>query len=273
VSDRNAFREGKPDRSEARKLSALGGMMVMSEAARCGNTERPLARPIDLTDRQDSMNATCSVEGCARLAFRHEICQSHYDRLRRTGELGAAEFRTPRTQTTCKVPECGKSNRNGAHGWCPAHYERVRQHGSPGTKPIKVHGAPKPICAVDACDRYAPVRGYCQKHAARIQKHGDPHIVGDRLLPPPPEKGPENPNWVGDAASYSAVHRRLWSERGKVGQYECRHCGKAAKNWAYDYTDPSPKFNEHGSPYSTDLGRYFPLCVSCHRKFDNGMRA
>lgn len=81
--------------------------------------------------------------------------------------------------------------------------------------------------------------------------------------------GERSSNWSGDNASYNAVHRRITARRGRAAEHTCRHCGGAAKHWAYDHTDPDERHDTDCGPYSLDVDRYLPLCVACHRIFDD----
>ena len=76
--------------------------------------------------------------------------------------------------------------------------------------------------------------------------------------------------------TYEIVHQRVRRELGNPEEYACAHCLKAAKEWAYDHLDPEERRNTRGrddGPFSVDFNHYMPLCVKCHRIFDNGRRA
>jgi hypothetical protein len=72
--------------------------------------------------------------------------------------------------------------------------------------------------------------------------------------------------------TYSAVHQRLWKQRGKAALHPCAICGGPATEWAYDHKDPNevigPEYHGLIVTYSLDLDHYRPLCRSCHRKED-----
>lgn len=74
-----------------------------------------------------------------------------------------------------------------------------------------------------------------------------------------------------EQATYRAIHGRLAVERGPARLYACAECGGCAREWAYDYSDPTAKSSSQG-PFSVDLERYRPLCASCH-KFEDTRRA
>lgn len=80
--------------------------------------------------------------------------------------------------------------------------------------------------------------------------------------------GEDHPNWVGDEATYGAVHRRLTSWLGAASEHQCSRCEKPAANWAYTHNDPDERVSERGLAYSTTARYYVPMCVSCHRYFD-----
>ena len=67
---------------------------------------------------------------------------------------------------------------------------------------------------------------------------------------------------------YVGIHQRLKrGENGDITTMTCRHCGGQASDWAYDHEDPEEKKDERGT-YSINLSHYFPLCRSCHFRFD-----
>ena len=78
---------------------------------------------------------------------------------------------------------------------------------------------------------------------------------------------PAHPKWTGDDASYNAVHLRLRVQRGKPGEHLCQ-CGARAEQWAFIRGDGPVKYDDEGRPYSTDLSRYEPMCLTCHRRMD-----
>jgi hypothetical protein len=59
------------------------------------------------------------------------MCVGHYDRWRRTGDAGSAEFKVSRWDDglPCSVDGCDKPHKT--MGYCGAHYERWRTHGDP----------------------------------------------------------------------------------------------------------------------------------------------
>lgn len=72
-----------------------------------------------------------------------------------------------------------------------------------------------------------------------------------------------------EVVSYNGVHNRLVRERGDASAHPCgMDCGRQAKHWAYDYSDPEPLMSKIGLPYSLDLSNYWPLCPNCHYRSD-----
>jgi len=120
----------------------------------------------------------------------------------------------------------------------------------------------------DGCPRPAKGLGLCQAHYMRWWSKGSigPAEIGTQGRP---FDGGRHPNYLGDQVGYSGLHIRLRKERGSAGNYKCVHCGGDAKHWAYDHTDPAEQTDEAYGVYSTDMSRYIPLCVSCHRVFDD----
>jgi hypothetical protein len=69
--------------------------------------------------------------------------------------------------------------------------------------------------------------------------------------------------------SYEAMHQRVRRHNGPARNHTCVGCCvKRAGNWAYDHRDDQQVVNHKGLIYSLDIGRYIPLCLQCHRRFD-----
>lgn len=118
-------------------------------------------------------------------------------------------------------------------------------------------------CSVDACT--GPLRArktLCEKHYQRLHRHGDVHHPGRQHMP----RLEAHWKWTGSDGSYNAVHHRLTKKRGPARAQTCA-CGAPAKHWAYDHTDPDERAGADG-PFSTDLARYRPMCVPCHKALD-----
>lgn len=161
-------------------------------------------------------------------------------------------------EATCSVDWCER--RIHAKAYCQRHYIQWRKTGSP--LPTR---APKP-CTVDTCRKPAKGHGMCAMHYSRWRRWGDPHVERER------PKGERNHNWKGDGAGYVSVHNRIRRAKGKAGAYACVECGGQARQWAYDYADPSELVDEKGLRYSTDPDRYEPMCASCHKVRDLAAR-
>lgn len=161
---------------------------------------------------------------------------------------------------TCAIDGCER--RAQARGWCKMHWKRWRRHGDP--QRVSVNGvdfnARRP-CVMDGCDTPAHAHGLCPTHHSRYRRHGDPSIV--LPITGRPLKG--------EVPTFDAAHKRLNRARGSAKSFPCVDCGGPASEWSYDHTDPEALFERVGAvmtPYSLDLDRYVPRCVSCHRRFD-----
>lgn len=134
-------------------------------------------------------------------------------------------------QRLCAVPGCTHKAEKGV--------VRCRSH----TKFWRELGKPTDIGALPTCSAYPecgnpPLRawGVCREH--------------------------RYPN-------YSAVHKRLAAWRGDARDHQCRHCGRQAQQWALmdPYVD-TRICEQNGRRYTSDLNRYEPLCITCHRVVD-----
>ena len=81
-------------------------------------------------------DATCSVEGCEKLAHCRSLCPMHYQRWRTRGETGSAhEERRANGERVgrkiiprqCAVEGCDQPSRK--HGWCASHYAQWKRTG------------------------------------------------------------------------------------------------------------------------------------------------
>lgn len=72
--------------------------------------------------------------------------------------------------------------------------------------------------------------------------------------------------------SYRAAHKIVSRERGAAKKRSCVDCGKPARQWSYDHTDPGELVSPDGREYSLDASYYQPRCYLCHKKFDGQHR-
>lgn len=133
-------------------------------------------------------------------------------------------------------------------------------------------------CSIDDCDRRHEARGWCRMHYVRWKTHGDPLKLGYPTGDASPNKqrvGQAHPRWVGDAASYTLAHQRVYAARGPASAHLCTECRGPATQWAYDNDDPNEKSGMNSGricAYSTDVTHYDPMCTSCHKLADNAYR-
>lgn len=85
--------------------------------------------------------ATCSIEGCERPVNSRGMCGLHYQRWKRTGDAGEADYRRrpkapPADLTECAVDNCTSPVRS--RGWCMMHYQRWQTKGDPLAEPPTV---------------------------------------------------------------------------------------------------------------------------------------
>lgn len=168
----------------------------------------------------------------------------------------------------CSVPGCERDVM--CKQLCTGHYARLRRVGSvQADKPLQPWrvGLNEGICTIDGCEKPKETKGLCGTHYMRLKRHGDPTVAikpDERALP----KGEDHWKWQGDQASYWAVHDRLKKAWGPAKNYDCMTaCGRKAQQWAYDHEDPNEIPSKEG-PYSADLHRYMPMCISCHKSMD-----
>ncbi|SHY11795.1 Uncharacterised protein [Mycobacteroides abscessus subsp. abscessus] len=196
----------------------------------------------------------CTVGDCTKPLRARGMCCMHWARWRKYG--------TPEPWAElCAVDGCDNKSRSRTSEYCEKHYYRLRRTGSL-SDPQYISGE----CLADGCGRPAghgkeseDARGYCRMHYLRLKKRGD--VCWE-------PKGENNPIWVGAAAGSTTVHQRIRRARGSATNYRCIDCGETAAHWSYDHTDPDQKYCPDKGPYSLDIDRYHPRCVSCHKRFD-----
>lgn len=85
-------------------------------------------------------------------------------------------------------------------------------------------------------------------------------------------KGVEHGRWAGSVPSYTTAHQRVSTLWGKASLYPCiTDCGRPAREWAYDGTDPEQLYGKRVggmSYYSAWPEFYMPMCLSCHKRRD-----
>ena len=112
----------------------------------------------------------CSIESCDRNAYARELCQPHYKRLRRHGDV-FADLPIGRVQRVCSVAIC--SQPADGRGLCHGHYQRWQRTGDAQEDvPLGRRRQPE-VCTVDDCERATFAKGYCPTHYKRALKGGD----------------------------------------------------------------------------------------------------
>ena len=116
------------------------------------------------------MGEECNVEGCERPTYSKGLCEMHYRRVLRRGEVGPASVIT-REKVMCIAEGCDKVAE--AWGYCHGHYQRLLRHGVVNEKPLRPPGR---LCSVDRCPRPHKAQGYCAAHYKRYLATGDPQV-------------------------------------------------------------------------------------------------
>lgn len=200
----------------------------------------------------DAQGRSCSIEGCRRKFRARGFCATHYARFMRNNTPHLAEVPD---SVQCSAPSCSKPPRSRIAKYCETHYYRLRRTGSVAD-PVRISGA----CRVDGCERLASLGdNFCRLHYLRIKNRGDVTFEN---------RGPNCHTWTGEDATYKAVHQRVRAKYGSARDLTCIDCGGPAKHWSYDHTDPNSRFQEGKGDYSTDIEKYDPRCVKCHKRFD-----
>ena len=75
-----------------------------------------------------------------------------------------------------------------------------------------------------------------------------------------------------DLITYNSAHYRVKRAKGYPSSHACEHCGRRAQHWALRREAPVTYEGDDGKgnrcAYSGDPADYFPLCATCHRRYD-----
>lgn len=135
----------------------------------------------------------CQIEGCGRPLIARGYCNPHYRRLKRTGDVGGVDLRTP--TYVCTVEGC--EGEHVAKGYCNRHLKRFHEHGDPLAPPAYTRGRERPNWTEEPSYRLAHMRvrrargkatdhacAECAQPAAQwAYNHADPEALVDRHGP------------------------------------------------------------------------------------------
>jgi hypothetical protein len=107
-------------------------------------------------------------------------------------------------------------------------------------------------------------------HLERLRKYGDVH----RTAGPFGQPDEAHYKWLGNSATYIAMHNRMRKRLGLASAHMCaEQCGNRALHWSYDHTDSNDKIDAStGLIYSVDMTHYTARCAKCHKRLDIRMR-
>lgn len=169
------------------------------------------------------MSRICGVEGCARPIVAKELCSTHYQRLKKRGDLRPDEpigYRPPPKQPDiCSVDGCERVAK--ALGYCYAHWERFRKTGDvQADRPFKTQ-APNGAGTLET-NGYRAVRvsGRKQKEHRLVMER----LIGRKLL-----RTEQVHHINGDRSDNRPENLELWEHSQPSGQ---RIQDKLA--WAYE---------------------------------------
>ena len=97
-----------------------------------------------------------------------------------------------------------------------------------------------------------------------IANHMRKHGVNARIAAKRNQFGEINHMWKGDNATYKAFHVRLKNRKGRAANYGCSVCGTKDPNTRYEWANMTGNY--------MDMDDYQPMCVTCHRRYDQKRR-
>lgn len=102
--------------------------------------------------------------------------------------------------------------------------------------------------------RERKIKQFCSVKCSLVlrNKTTNPHIIRERF------SGENSPYWLGDKASYSAIH--VWLRKAWGNANDCEECG-GAKSKQFDWANISGKYSRERSDWKM-------LCRSCHKRYD-----
>ena len=117
----------------------------------------------------------CEVGGCDKPHFGQGLCNMHYSRQRRHGDV-AITTNVWYYGGACSVEGCEEPCKSQA--LCSRHYQRMRLFGQ-----VELPDRRK-TCSVDGCERNGGASRMCEMHRRRLAKHGDVEALRRNSSPP-----------------------------------------------------------------------------------------
>jgi hypothetical protein len=177
---------------------------------------------VDLPTKKEKV--VCKVKECSRLqqSLQSDYCELHYNRLRRTGEVGRAEPLTIRNQDklACLVEGCEEKAKTKLY--CNRHYQRYQTKGDPGVAELlkTPNGHYGDQCSVEGCRAIHKGHSYCSNHLKRWKKYGDPLLTAQDLII---VKCQEDNCQMMPIHSFTRcpLHFQDWKIKSKITEYGC----------------------------------------------------
>lgn len=165
---------------------------------------------------------------------------------------------------SCDIDGCERPFK--ARGYCGTHYWRAT-NGIPLGTPVRIVD-PGRGCLVAGCIKPHKAFGYCSTHYQCRGEIGKVRQISRGRLGSVADED--------DPCTWAAAHGRVKALWGSASQYLCVECGKWAKDWAYDGTDPLERYQEASGSYqyySRFPEFYAPMCRKCHLGRDKSAAA
>ena len=154
------------------------------------------------------MIKNCKIPICNRISKANGFCNSHNERLRKTGSLNedVPIKTTVKRSPICIVKNCGRKHKS--NGYCGAHIRRLRDWGEI-REDIPLRDYLSDGCKIENCESPKRALRLCNKHYEKLKKYGNP-LAGKEVT-----KGFIGKRYI-DKYDYAFVYMPV---EGKLGKF------------------------------------------------------
>ena len=202
-----------------------------------------------------TISSACEIEDCEYPRLARSLCKNHYQRLRRTGDVGSGYIKSSAEYLkVCTIESCEKKCRG--LGYCNSHYLKLRRYGNPTfvspNRGFRGHHSEETKKKMSitrkgqlAGDKH-PMWG--KQHSEDTRQKMSEAKLGKKL-------GPQPQKYVDDP-KYMAIHNWMRRHYPKTGI--CEACEEERLTY----------WSNVSGDYRRQRDDFWELCVPCHKLFD-----